>query len=125
MPQGPFRTAAVHTFLSLDHCTNLGAESVERERFRQHVHAGVQKVASDRSVLRIAGQKENFQIRPEVECAQVDRIRVVVLIRPPVVSILNCARAEIAEQPVECSRLISYTSSMKRGRSAVTSSNDL
>jgi len=60
---GPFPTTAF-TSLPLDHCTNLGAESVKGERFRQHVHAGIQKVASDRSVLRIAGPKENFQVGP-------------------------------------------------------------
>jgi hypothetical protein len=51
------------TSSSLYHGPNLGAEGVEREGFREHVHASVKKIAPERGVLGISGNEEYLQIR--------------------------------------------------------------
>jgi len=40
--------------LSLDHGANLGAEVIEREGFRKHVHAWIEKTASERGVFGVS-----------------------------------------------------------------------
>ena len=51
------------TSLSLHHGPNLGAEGVESEGFREHVHASVKKIAPECGVLGISGNEEYLQIR--------------------------------------------------------------
>ena len=49
---------------AFDHHAYLGAKGVQGERFRQHVHAWTEKVASEGGVLSIAGDEKHLQVGP-------------------------------------------------------------
>jgi hypothetical protein len=50
--------------LSIDHGSNLGAKVVESEGFRQHIHAGIEKIASECGVLGVSRNEKHLQIGP-------------------------------------------------------------
>ena len=59
-PVSTYRELELAAFLSLDHGANFGAEGVEGEGFRQHVHARLEKPASKRCVLGVSGYEKYF-----------------------------------------------------------------
>jgi len=60
VPRGTCEWQRLFALLSLDHSSNLGAEGVESEGFRQHVHASIKKIAPERGVLGISGNEKHF-----------------------------------------------------------------